>query len=170
MQIIKKTLEERFKERIDLRRAEREQREANTAEHRARMRAINEAPPRTRMGFWCEQCRRDYNLIGYKHRTDKAFDVDNGVMKFVYAERPIAWYSAMCPKRHELRRLITDKHRDPYYRLSRSVAFERSMLEDDLLQPSDPRFKYVYPEAWKKLQAQQQEANDKISFTGEATV
>ena len=151
MRLHKKSLEDRFKARIDSRRAEREAKEASTAEHKARMRAVNEAYWRTKIGFWCKHCQRDYNLIGYKHRTDRAFDVDRGVMVPVSVAYPEAWYSATCPEGHTVYRLITDKHRDPYYRLSKAVQFERSILEDDLLQPSDPRFKYVYPDAWRKL-------------------
>ena len=150
------TQTERLRRRAESNAAYRERLQNMGAEYRERVALIMSSFPRQRMGFWCERCRKDVDAVGYRHTTMYALDVDSGETVPTTDPRPSAWYEARCPKGHHLIRRITDKASDPYYRLSLAMRRDRARYERDLLQPSDPRFKYVYPTEWKRLQEQRQ--------------
>jgi len=77
------------------------------------------------------------------------------------------WFIAKCPKcKTECVRYGTDKHLDPYFRKSKKMRIERDKYRDDLVQPSEPRFKSLYPEQWAKMERakekwEQKRANEK---------
>lgn len=163
------TITERLKKRVDANAAYRERLQKMGAEYRERMAIIASSPVRNRMGFYCEQCRKDFDAVGYKHSNTTILNVDTGMSEPRFPSVPHAWYTALCPKRHEAVRHITDKQRDVYFNLSLVVRQDRARYERDLLQPSDPRFKLVYPEQWKKLQ-EQRDAQEQILNGERATV
>jgi hypothetical protein len=100
-------------------------------------REIDDAPERTMHEFWCDTCQRDYSAVGYKQ-----------------ARGGIAWYVGFCPCGKENIRRITHKGSDPYYHKSQVVRHQRIDMADDFVQPSDPRFKELYPKMWAKLNGQ----------------
>jgi hypothetical protein len=120
-------------------RREREQEKEAKAldDHRG---AIAAAKERLLTEFWCDECRVDVYRYGKK--------------VVVRLERPVAFYKTFCGAGHALRRRITGKTKDPYYRRSEGLRKAVKKLEIDLLQPSDPRFRIHYPEMWRKIQGQ----------------
>ena len=50
-------------------------------------------------------------------------------------------------------RYITDRHLDPFFYRSEKVKIERRRHEKDLIQPSDPRFKRLYPKEYERIEA-----------------
>ena len=142
-----------LKERVDRRRQEREQDEAMKALYAEREKEIAAAPLFKPMDFWCDDCQCDFTTRARK-RMRMVYDFDARVS---YPDwPPYAWYEAQCPKGHRATRNITNKHLDQYFNRSEMLRRERILHADDLLQPSDPRFAKVYPEAWKKLQGEQE--------------
>lgn len=119
----------------------REARERQRTEDEARYereRTIEQAPSPWTTEFWCPVCRKDFARLSRK------------VVIRAYA-KPIAFYEAKCPKnKHWCRRRITDKFSDPYYFDSAQLKRARVEMEKDLLQPSDPRFRAVYGDPYKK--------------------
>ncbi len=108
---------------------------------------VTEAPDQQDMDFFCEVCGTHASSIG-KKRIRYGLNIDTGED---YRVEPIsALFVGQCKKGHRVERFITDKERDPYFQspILRRLAYE---MQDDMLQPSDPRFAKVYPEAWKKL-------------------
>ena len=110
--------------------------------HRERLAEVDSPPQYAMQGFWCTECRRDFEAIGMKQvRSRDTF--------------PIAWYGALCPSGHLAIRRITDKINDPYYRDSLDMRRQQAEHADDFMLPSDPRFKYKYPVQWKRIQDEQ---------------
>lgn len=105
-----------------------------------RLKDINDAKTYSLLGFWCDQCCKDFEAIGLKQTRSMETDM------------PIAFYGALCPKGHLAVRRITDKLNDPYFWQSENIRRSRAEHEDDFLTPDDPRFQYVYPEQWKRIQ------------------
>lgn len=102
---------------------------------------IREAPEMKQMDFFCRECNRDFIATGYKrvHRDG------------------MGTYLGACPNGHGCVRYITEKWRDPYWELSPKVRFDRLKYADDMLTPEDPRFKTVYPQQWKAIEARREE-------------
>jgi len=156
--MIGKKQTERLRERIEKNRQDRQQKIEASRPYRERVREAQEAAPVVpRMDFWCEAC--------------SVWDKSKGDIVAVARKRvssptgalPRAWYTGECPQGHMVIRHITDKNTDPYYRQSLKMHRERQMAADDLLQPSDPRFRVVYPAQWEQMQAQrraQEEARE----------
>lgn len=118
-----------------------------------RRKAIDDSPDRQWMDFWCNErkCKKDIIALGYK-------------VEYTRGEYPKAVYKGRCERGHEVERRITDRHNDPYFYLSEKLKYERWKAGDDLLQPSDPRFKTVYPRQWEKLQAEMEEEKEKQAY------
>jgi len=157
---------ERLKKRVDASRAYRERMQEYGKEYRERVALIRSAYGLTPMQFWCERCRKDFDATGYLHSTLWVLNVDTGMTELSHEAWPSAWYESECPKRHNAIRYHTDKHRDPYYHFSEIVKRGRARMERDLIQPNDPRFKLVYPEQWKRLQAER-EAQEQLLTTSD---
>ncbi len=135
----------RLIDRVDRRKEERDRELASTQAYRDRTRAIRDAKNVDVTGFWCADCKRDFQGVGIKQIREPA------------GMYPIAWYRGTCPRGHQTIRYITDKDHDPFYFLSVELAHERARLDDDLLQPSDPRFRLVYPDKWASMERQREE-------------
>lgn len=148
--MIGKTQAKRLQERIEANRERRQKEIEKSRPYKEREREVTEAlSVIPRMDFWCEACaqwdRSKGDIVAVARKQVKYHDND----------LPQARYTGFCPKGHMVMRFITEKNRDPYYRQSFKMYQERKKAADDLLQPSDPRFKQVYPQAWEKLQAEQ---------------
>lgn len=121
---------------------------------------VAEAPDQQEMDFYCEPCNKHDSYLGrkviqyvteFEEREGKLVEVGD------HPSEPLrASFVAHCKKGHLVRRYITDKERDPYFRspILRRMA---QVMEDDMLQPSDPRFAKVYPKQWAELQSQKEE-------------
>lgn len=148
---------DKLRKRIDARREERERLASYQKELRDRQRVIREAYEYTPMGFWCDECRKDFEAMGYKQIAAHN------------REWPRAYYVGICPKGHRAIRRITDKEGDGYYYKSELIRRQRIDLADAMLQPHDPRFRSVYPEAWKKIEAER-EAHEQARREAEAAL
>jgi hypothetical protein len=104
-----------------------------------RLNEIREAARVIQTDFFCSVCKKDFVGMGFKQ------------VSAIRDLQPCAWYVGKCPEGHRAIRYITDKWADPYYNRSLVVAMQREQMKDDFLDPSDPRFKKLYPEAYKRL-------------------
>jgi hypothetical protein len=140
-----------LKNRIDLNAKDRARYIAQHKERADTVRIIREAFAHTRMGFWCDKCRHDFEGIAHKEIREPSDAL------------PYAWYVGHCPKKHEAIRRITEKQGDPYYRKSQVVRAQRLEMADAMLTPDHPRFRMVYPEQWRKIKAEM-EHNEELAF------
>lgn len=103
------------------------------------------APMYVQTQFWCDYCEKDFNTTGHKEvRTPS-----NGTVWFAY-------YVGICPcGRHGLR-YITDRLLDPYFYKSDVVRVQQGQYADEMLQPTQPRFRQLYPQQYAKLYLQEQ--------------
>lgn len=131
-----------LRKRIEAKREERARYEALEKERRDRERVVREAYDHTPMQFWCDECERDYETIGHKVvQEENRFHLLR------------AYYVGICPASHRNIRRITDKQGDPYYHKSIMLRRQRIDMADAMLQPHDPRFRVVYPDAWRRIEA-----------------
>lgn len=128
-----------LKARVDRNRMYRDERLAKTRAWTERAQEINQARNRSVIAFWCDICKKD--VFGPAH---KRVMVPKGQL-------PIAWHESRCPSDHLVVRYITDKGADPYYRRSLMMKRERMKMAMDLVQPSDPRFRILYPQQYQKM-------------------
>ena len=128
-----------LKDRYDLKRQERADREEKMRPFQERVQAIFDSPLRVTTDFWCNTCKKDCTGAGYR----QVCTID--------AKHPTGWFTGYCPKGHKLIRRITDKITDPYYEMSFMIRRQRYDLKDEFLTPDDPRFKVLYPRQWKEL-------------------
>lgn len=146
---------DKLKARVDKNREGRQR--AATADERAnaRQRSVDKAPATQEMDFYCPECVAHYFLVGRKV-VEHGYNVTTGQS---YPVSPVrASFVARCPKKgHSLRRYITDAWMDPYLN-SPILRHQAWLMRDELLQPSDPRFKTVYPKEWAKMEAEREEA------------
>jgi hypothetical protein len=130
---------ERLIRRYDQRRKEREERNERERPFKERVKDIFDARKFVITDFYCTVCNKDVSGTGFRQVCT------------IRQNFPTAWYVSWCPKGHKLVRRITDKDTDPYYELSPLVARQRWEMRDELLDPSDPRFKVIYPKQYAKL-------------------
>ncbi len=134
--------EDRLRKRVDANRASRQRDLERTQAYRDRMREIADAYPRVLTQFWCDTCSLDVEGMGVKQ------------VRGPQGRLPWAWYEGRCAKNHVVLRRITEKQGDPYYVRSEKLKRERIDMADAMLQPHEPRFRLVYPDQWKAIQAQ----------------
>lgn len=149
--------------RVASNRQARERAEAASKWESDRRKVVEEAPSRQVMEFWCDhrKCKTDLIALAHKRRN-WGYNLDTNTAYEVFPLR--AWYVARCDRGHEVVRYITDKSLDPYFMLSERLKRERFIAGDDLLQPSDPRFKVVYPRQWEQLEAEREAAREKQEY------
>jgi hypothetical protein len=135
-------LTQRLKQKVE----ERERYEEFERRNSARAKEIASAKQYKLTEFWCDNCREDFIQLGAKE-------------VITAYEEPIAKYEGKCPYCDKKAiRFITDIHSDPYWSKSKKVKEDRSNAEIDLLQPSDPRFRYYYPEQWAEMERKKEQA------------
>lgn len=106
-----------------------------------RGRDVRLAPAKVQTEFWCDACQRDFETTGVKQVQ---FAHGTGTV-------PFAYYVGKCPCGSFARRRITDKLDDPYFYKSEVIRKQQAQFSDDLLPPTHPRFKTVYPQQYAKL-------------------
>lgn len=100
------------------------------------------------ISFWCDKCKIDQENT-YR---EKECTYPSGIVK---------WNESRCVMcGGKIIRYITDRHLDPYFYRSEKVRMERMKHEKDLIQPSDPRFRKLYPKEYERIEAVR-EANEK---------
>ncbi len=120
-----------------------------------REKLIRESPQWTKTDFYCGICRED--ILGCSAFKVIQSDWSN-------PNQRIAYYESFKACHKGLRRRITDKQQDPYYRDSQMLKEQRleAIAKGDLLQPYDYGFttKYGNPnkKKWDKLE-QEERAN-----------
>ena len=129
--------------RYDDRRREREERHKLLEPFVDRVNEIRQAPRVTKSDFFCTTCKKDFAGIAFKQVSS------------IRAMLPTAWFVGKCPEGHTALRRITDKITDPYYNLSLMVAKQRADMALDFIDPTDPRFKELYPEQYRKLHGEE---------------
>lgn len=135
---------ERLQQGVADNRARRHAALAQTKLYQERLREIAEAPERKLNSFWCNICAIDFDQLSVKRVAHPT------------GSYPRAWYESKCPQQHSVVLHITDKHQDPYYVQSKALQEMRYAMRDELLHPSDPRFRYVYPTQWRKLKEEEE--------------
>lgn len=144
---------ELLQKRVEARRAERERYDAIEKDRTERQRLYDTAFDSTPMQFWCDTCEADFETIGHKTCRTR-LDLNTGRSTVIH---PIqAYYFGYCPAKHRAIRRITDKEGDPYYRKSLMLRRQRIDMADAMLQPHDPRFRIVYPQAWKRMEEERE--------------
>lgn len=106
------------------------------------------------VSFYCKRCGLDQDLPAEKR------NYYGGGEKFV----------AKCRCGKELMRLITEKHLDPYFYESKKLRRQRAEAENDLLQPSDPKFKTLYKDEYDRIEKAKEEYEAEIKKRKERIV
>lgn len=131
--------------RIVERKGEERSREESVADWLySRGRDVRQAPPIVQTEFWCESCFKDFEARGVK------------IVQYPKGSVPFAYYAGMCPCGTFARRRITDKLGDPYFYKSQVIKRQQAQFADDMLPPTHPRFKLLYPMQYAKLYMQEQ--------------
>jgi hypothetical protein len=85
--------------------------------------------------YWCEDDKIEYGAYSVK-----VIESD-----WTNSSQKISYFASKCPKcKRTLKRLITDKWRDSYYKLSFKVKRDRIDNYRDLLQPHQSGFNMLY--------------------------
>lgn len=124
------THEERLSARIDANMDRYAARDVQDVYWGDRDKTIADAPSTTITTFWCRKCRKDRDGLGEK----RVISWDGESFAYYHSYR-------LC---HSLRRYITDRHIDPYWRESRELKKQRAIHAQDILQPGDDGFDMLY--------------------------
>ena len=92
------------------------------------------------ISFYCKSCDLDQDLSAHTgcHTFTGEF---------------VAWYEAECKRcGKNLRRHITEKQSDPYFRQSKKLRMQREQMKKDLLQYGEDGFKTLYKKSWDTFQ------------------
>lgn len=116
-------------------RARAKRREADRAE---RMKTIEEAARRMMLEMWCKACSKDVRVVAVKRVGYNGSEI-------------VAWYNGRCACGAGLRRHITDKSKDSFFRRSHNIKFQRVRSHNDMLTPADDLFKVIYPKEYDRL-------------------
>lgn len=122
-------------------------------------RALEAEDIKPNLGWWCEHCQLDFTARGYKVVVWPA----------AWSE-PIARWERKCIKcGRYLRRYITDSHLDPYFRESKELKKLRITYRRDLLQPSDPGFRTLYGDPYKKIH-KEEDMTERANFVKKPSI
>ena len=100
------------------------------------------------ISFWCDKCKIDQENTYHEQVVHYPSDI-------------VKWNESRCVLCGEkVIRYITERHLDPYFYRSTKVKIERMKHEKDLIKPSDPRFKKLYPKEYERIEAVR-DANEK---------
>jgi hypothetical protein len=134
-----KSIIQRLKDRLNRATEERQAKEAEEQPFKDRLKEIFTAPRSVVTDFYCSVCKRDCSGTGYRQVCT------------IRQWAPTAWYVGNCPKGHKMIRRITDKSSDPYYEMSPMIQRHRYEMRNAFMDPSDPRFKLLYPDKYEEL-------------------
>lgn len=99
------------------------------------------------ISFYCKPCGLDQERLPVENSYSQEMATELGLSQIP------RWYEARCEKCNaKVLRYITDKHLDPYFRLSKKLKIEREKNKKDLLQYGQDGFQTLYPESYKKFQ------------------
>lgn len=152
---------QRLIKHLDARYAEKERYESLEEKRTARQRLIDSVPDVQLMEFYCK-CHGDFiskggKIVCHKGQPDVyAYYVSHGTAQGIENPRQ-RWHAC------RVKRYITDKVQDPYYRESKLLNELRLKMADDLLQPDDPKFKAKYGDPYKKFN-DKKEADEKAQW------
>lgn len=107
-----------------------------------REKTVREAAKSMRLEAWCLACQRDVTVRVTK-RVGYAGD------------KIVAWYNGRCSCGTALRRRITDKSGDVFFRRSHAIKFQRVRSHNDMLTPADDLFKIIYPKEYARITARE---------------
>ena len=105
-----------------------------TKELEEREETLNDSKFFTITDFWCDKCKKDF-----KSQAIRQIEVD-----WSNTSARIAYYKSKCDKGHWCIRLITDKHKDPFWFRSKLCALDRGNHNDDTIQPFMTGFEMLY--------------------------
>lgn len=149
------TKTEKLTKRVESYYEERQFNEEQEKKRQERTKTIKKAQRWIYTDFYCHICKQDI----LKCAAYKVVQTD-----WVYPHQQIAYYEAFKACHKGLRRYITDKNQDPYYRQSKMIEQQRreAIAKGDLLQPDDYGFKTKYGDINKKKwqQMDKQERQD----------
>lgn len=132
-------LNEHLDKRIDRRFDERERRERRDKDDLDNFNTIKAALNDAMMGFICVKCEQEYMAMGHKHIGNLGGNVTG-------------WYVGKCPCGSMNLRRITDFHTDKYLYKAKSIRRGRVINHYDMIDPSDPMFKVLYPKQYKEFE------------------
>lgn len=118
--------EKRTKDRVQHRNREKLYAERNEE--------IDKAPDSDVKDFWCLWCDKDFKALAIKHT-----EVD-----WSNTSQRVAYYKTKHECGNWVIRHITDKHSDPYWFESRSVALDRGNHHNDLIQEFETGYQLLY--------------------------
>lgn len=95
---------------------------------------IADAKPVDRREFFCQRCKKDFIGVA-RLQVEEDWNGTN---------QRIAFYKTKCFASHWCVRLVTDRHRDPYWRMSELVRADRANHAADLLQPFEEGYNLLY--------------------------
>lgn len=95
---------------------------------------IKDSKPYAFTDFYCVICKLDF-----KAQTLREVEVD-----WSNPTQNMAFYRTKCFKGHWLIRLITDRHKDPYWTKSLHVARDRGKHTNDMVQPYETGYNLLY--------------------------
>ncbi len=84
--------------------------------------------------FWCRKCKEDFKAVAIK-------EIEEDWSK---PSQRVAFYKTKCFKGHWCKRLITDRFLDYFWQRSRSVARDRGVHHNDILQPFETGYNLLY--------------------------
>lgn len=95
---------------------------------------IKEFAPKSVMAFWCDTCRKDF--MG---EAIKQVEID-----WTNPLQYIAFYRTRCVCGAWCMRIISDRHKDPYFYRSRKVARDRGEHHADTIQEYQTGYNMLY--------------------------
>jgi hypothetical protein len=151
MLIKSKTKVDKLTQRVENLYDLKERKERNDERLQARLKQIKEAPYWTKMDFWCHK-HGDTTGLAYK----VVFGNNDGLCGYYQSVRGGGWPKEIQACCKGLRRNITDKNWDNYFKESAMIRRQAREAEDKgwLLQPNDWAFDIKYPELRRKKNAQ----------------
>lgn len=136
---------DKYRDRVLRRFDERDRIKARGAEEKSHLQDIMQAKDRQRTGFWCSNCKKDFEAEGYKRV---------GYLTHL----PTAWYTAKCVCGRWAIRRITGKRGDMYYYKSKMIRTQKVQMANDLLMPGDPMFEIIYAKQYREMEKKRYES------------
>jgi hypothetical protein len=118
----------------DKRTADRNYHRDKAKEKEERDKLIADAKLADMIDYYCKDCKKDFVKV-----SAKQVEID-----WTNPSQRISFYKARCPCKAMCIRLITDRHKDPYWTRSKKVARDRGKHYADTIQPYQTNFNLLY--------------------------